>query len=91
VSRYVVATYPQILALAALVAALTAGPLAWLWLRWDRDLLPEVVRSPAGDCLRVVNYENGHAFTCPDVDVVLRRYRVTSEAAPPAPPASAPR
>lgn len=39
-------------------------------------LLPEVHVSVADDkCVKVVNFENGHAFTCNDVDVILRRYR----------------
>lgn len=39
-------------------------------------LLPEVQVSATDDkCVKVVNFENGHAFTCNDVDVILRRYR----------------
>jgi len=39
-------------------------------------LLPEVYVSADDDkCVKVVNFENGHAFTCNDVDVILRRYR----------------
>lgn len=39
-------------------------------------LLPEVHVSAIDDkCVKVVNFENGHAFTCNDVDVILRRYR----------------
>ena len=39
-------------------------------------LLPEVHVSATDDkCVKVVNFENGHAFTCNDVDVILRRYR----------------
>jgi hypothetical protein len=39
-------------------------------------LLPEVHVSKADEkCVKVVNFENGHAFTCNDVDVLLRRYR----------------
>ena len=39
-------------------------------------ILPEVHISAADEkCMKVVNFENGHAFTCNDVDVILRRYR----------------
>lgn len=39
-------------------------------------LLPEVHISKNDEkCVKVVNFENGHAFTCNDVDVLLRRYR----------------
>lgn len=49
---------------------------------WYQDfrLLPEVHLDKAGTCVKVVNYENGHAFNCNDVNVLLRRYRqVTNE------------
>ncbi len=46
-------------------------------------LLPEVHVSKTDDkCVKVVNYENGHAFTCNDVDVLLRRYRKVQIQAP---------
>ena len=38
--------------------------------------LPEVVfKSSDNSCIKVVNYENGHAYNCQDVDVILRKYR----------------
>jgi len=49
---------------------------------WYQDfrLLPEVHADKAGACVKVVNFENGHAFGCSDVNVLLRRYRqVTTE------------
>ena len=43
-------------------------------------LLPEVHYGAADEkCIKVVNFENGHAFTCNDVDVLLRRYRKVVE------------
>jgi hypothetical protein len=41
----------------------------------DNRLLPEVHVDGAGACVKVVNFENGHAFNCNDVNVLLRRYR----------------
>jgi hypothetical protein len=41
----------------------------------DYRLLPVVSVTPNDQCVKVTNYENGHAFTCPDVDVLLRRYK----------------
>lgn len=38
-------------------------------------LLPKVHVDAAGACVKVENFENGHAFNCNDVDVLLRRYR----------------
>lgn len=40
--------------------------------------LPVVHLDKANACVKVVNFENGHAFNCADVDVVLRRYRKLS-------------
>jgi len=37
--------------------------------------LPKVVATE-GKCTQVINYNNGDAYNCNDVDVVLRRYRV---------------
>ena len=37
--------------------------------------LPMVRFSSDGQCAVVSNYKNGDAFTCSDVDVVLRKYR----------------
>ena len=43
-------------------------------------VLPEVhVNAKDNSCIKVVNYENGHAFNCQDVDVVLRKYRKITE------------
>jgi hypothetical protein len=40
--------------------------------------LPEVKRSVIDNsCVQVINYRNGDAYTCADVDVVLRRYHMT--------------
>lgn len=38
-------------------------------------LLPVVEQSSDGKCVQVLNFENGHAFNCNDVNVVLRQYR----------------
>lgn len=43
--------------------------------------LPVVHKSVAGECIKVVNYVNGHAFSCPDVNVLLRQYRSEVEKA----------
>lgn len=49
-----------------------------LYLDWR--LLPVVHVDDAGTCIKVENFENGHAFNCEDVDVILRRYRTPHEA-----------
>lgn len=62
------------------VLAVITGTIASLFsssyaLYREYELLPTVVKTPGGECIKVVNYENGHAFNCTDVDVLLRRYR----------------
>jgi hypothetical protein len=42
-------------------------------------VLPQVFKNPAGECIKVVNFVNGHAFACPDVNVLLRQYRIEVE------------
>ena len=42
-------------------------------------LLPKVHVDVAGVCVKVENFENGAAFNCNDVDVLLRRYRKSTQ------------
>ena len=42
-------------------------------------LLPKVHVDAAGACVKVENFENGHAFNCNDVDVLLRQYRKSTQ------------
>jgi hypothetical protein len=37
--------------------------------------LPLITLSADGKCAIVANFKNGEAFTCSDVDVILRKYR----------------
>jgi hypothetical protein len=37
--------------------------------------LPEVTTSD-GKCVNVASFNNGEAYTCADVDVTLRNYRI---------------
>lgn len=41
--------------------------------------LPVVHSNSAGECVSVENFENGHAFVCDDVDVLLRQYRRSAQ------------
>lgn len=38
--------------------------------------LPVVTLDSEGKCVQVMNYNNGDAYNCNDVDVLLRKYRV---------------
>lgn len=45
--------------------------------KWSHDL-PEVqMDSQTRSCVRVINFANGDAYTCDDVNVILRRYHIT--------------
>ena len=69
-------TTKQLLGAAILMSILTASLIGINNYVNQYLLLPEVNVSKADDkCVKVVNFENGHAFTCNDVDVLLRRYR----------------
>lgn len=39
------------------------------------SMLPKVHFASDGSCVKVENFENGHAFNCNDVGVLLRQYR----------------
>ena len=69
-------TTKQLLLAAILMSILTASLIGINNYVNQYLLLPEVHVSKADEkCVKVVNFENGHAFTCNDVDVLLRRYR----------------
>jgi hypothetical protein len=46
----------------------------------DRQFIPEVIYDKTGACINVINYQNGDAFNCQDVDGVLRKYKVIHDA-----------
>lgn len=41
--------------------------------------LPDVYKNLDGKCIKVINYQNGDAYNCNDVDIVLRKYHVIKE------------
>ena len=60
----------------ATVVGLISGGLVIVCNKFEQlKLLPVVTLTPGGQCVKVTNFENGHAFACQDVDVLLRRYR----------------
>lgn len=73
---YVTMTLMQIL-LSSIFIGMVAGCMSILNSMYhDYSLLPIVERSTQSEqCIRVINLDNGHAFNCNDVDLVLRRYR----------------
>ena len=77
--RYVNLTSFQLFLMTLLMGLIAAAFSIGAGMYREYRLLPEVVRNSAGECVKVVNYENGHAFNCTDVNVLLRRYRVAVE------------
>ena len=73
--RYINLTTLQLLLLTLLLSVLSALLVALNSWYLDYRLLPEVHVDGAGACIKVINFENGHAFNCNDVNVILRRYR----------------
>lgn len=73
--KYMTLSTMQLLILAlvmAILSALLVSINSW-YILWSQ--LPVVHTDKVGVCVKVENFENGHAFNCQDVDVLLRRYR----------------
>jgi len=73
-SMYVISTKQLVIA-CSLISVLSASLFGINTLAREYFLLPEVMFDANGQCLKVVNYDNGHTFNCNDVNVILRRYR----------------
>lgn len=76
--RYVTLSSVQLSLMTFLMALLAAVLVSINTWYLDTRLLPEVHVDGAGQCVKVVNFENGHAFNCNDVNVILRRYRTVT-------------
>ena len=73
--KFMVVSTAQLVVLSVATSVITTILTAGFFLFMDYRTLPTVFKDPAGACLKVENVENGHAFNCNDVDVVLRRYK----------------
>jgi hypothetical protein len=80
--RYATLSTLQLLLLSVVMSVLVATLVSINTWYQDFRLLPEVHSDKAGVCVKVVNFENGHAFNCNDVNVLLRRYRKVSSSEP---------
>jgi hypothetical protein len=65
----------QLLFLALAISIISVVGSSAFYFYMDSRILPIVYKDAAGECVKVENLENGHAFNCNDVDVTLRRYR----------------
>jgi len=73
--RFVTLSQLQLFIFAVIVGLICGGMVIGFQKYEDNKLLPVVTLTQSGACVKVTNFENGHAFGCPDVDVLLRRYR----------------
>jgi hypothetical protein len=73
--KYTVLTTIQLLIMTLLTGLIAAVISIGFTLYRDYAMLPTVHKTAAGECVKVVNFQNGHAFSCPDVNVLLRQYR----------------
>jgi hypothetical protein len=73
--RYTLLSTAQLMLMTAMMSVLVAVLVSINTWYMEQRLLPEVHVDGAGACVKVVNFENGHAFNCNDVNVLLRRYR----------------
>lgn len=77
--RYTTLTNTQLLIMTLLTGLIAAGINVLFTMYQEYRVLPTVFKSQTGECIKVVNYQNGHAFSCPDVNVLLRQYRTEVE------------
>lgn len=77
--RYVNLTSFQLFLLAVITGFLAAAISIGYGLYREYRALPEVIKNAGGECIKVLNFENGHAFNCNDVNVLLRKYRERNE------------
>ena len=75
-TRTFITMSPTQFVLSSLIVGALAGGINVINSRYeDYRLLPVVVQSENAECVKVINLDNGHAFNCEDVNVVLRRFR----------------
>lgn len=72
--KYTTLTNAQLLVMTLLTGLIAGAVSTGASMYREYRMLPTVHRT-GSECIKVVNYQNGHAFSCPDVDVLLRHYR----------------
>ena len=77
--KYATLTTIQLLMMTVLMSILTALLVSVNTWYMTFTQLPKVHVDQAGACVKVENFQNGHAFNCNDVDVLLRQYRKSTQ------------
>lgn len=78
-ARYYVISYFQLFLMAVMVGIISAALSIINTAAKEYLQLPIVHNSADGTCKQVSNFKNGDAFTCHDVNVILRNYRTTND------------
>lgn len=73
--RFVTLSQIQLFIFAIVVGMISSGMVIAFTKFEQLKMLPVVTLTQGGQCVKVTNFENGHAFACQDVDVLLRQYR----------------
>jgi hypothetical protein len=73
-AMYTVTTM-QLLTATVMSALISAGSVVAYGQYKDLQALPEVNLNVEDKCVKVMNFKNGDAYNCEDVDVVLRQYK----------------
>jgi hypothetical protein len=84
-SMYTVTT-AQILCATVLSAFISAGSVVGYQQYKEHQSIPVVQQNQDSKCIKVINFKNGDAYNCEDIDVVLRDYRRTTVIEKMAPP-----
>lgn len=77
--KYSIISTGQLIAISTIIPVITALLVSINSLTIIYFHLPIVHIDNTNACIKVDNFENGQAFNCNDVDVVLRRYRKSQE------------
>lgn len=75
VSKFYQVSAIQLFLMAILTGVVAGGLVTINIFVKDYYQTPEVVMSKDEQCINVLNYKNGDAYTCTDVGVILRSYR----------------
>jgi hypothetical protein len=78
-TKYYIVSNLQILISAVLAAVLSASLIVINTAVNNYFELPVVSMTADGKCATVTNFKNGEAFTCNDVGMLLRNYRVKKQ------------
>lgn len=77
--KYTTLSNTQLMVMTLLTGLIAAAVSIGFLTYREFSMLPVVHKNVGGECIKVVNLVNGHAFSCPDVDVLLRQYRTETE------------